>query len=65
MHARACEAELAALLGELLIADQLPDLGALRLHFGPDATRLPQVHVQLGSLAAYEALVGSCEGIAA
>jgi transposase InsO family protein len=64
-HERACEAELAGLLGELLLADQLPDLGALRLHFGPDPTRLPQVHVQLGSLAAYEALVGSCEGVAA
>jgi transposase InsO family protein len=64
-HERACEAELAVLLGELLLADQLPDLGALRLHFGPDPARLPQVHVKLGSLAAYEALVGPCEGVAA
>jgi transposase InsO family protein len=64
-HERACEAELAVLLGELLNTDQLPDLGALRLHFGPDLTRLPQVHVQLGSLAAYEALVETCEGVAA
>lgn len=53
------------LLGKLLNTDQLPDLGALRVHFGPDLTRLPQVHVQLGSLAAYEALVETCEGVAA
>ena len=64
-HERACEAELAMRLNQLLESDQLPDLGALRLHFGPDPGRVPQIHVPLGSLAAYEALIGTYEGVAA
>jgi transposase InsO family protein len=64
-HERACEAELAVVLDELLGADQWPDLAALRLRFGPDPARFPQVHVQLGSLVAYEALLQSCQEVAA
>lgn len=64
-HERACEAELAVVLGELLSADQIPDLAALRLRFGPDPARLPQVRVQLGCLVAYEALLQACQEVAA
>jgi hypothetical protein len=42
--------ELAAILSELLKADRLPDLAALRARFAPDPARLPQVCVELGPL---------------
>lgn len=58
-HERGCEAELA----EELIADldvaRVPDLDRLRARFAPDPACVPQVIVQLASLAAYECLVGT------
>jgi hypothetical protein len=60
-HERGCEAELAALLAEHLLAARVPQLGALRERFAPDPARLPQVHVQLAPLSAYEALIGQGE----
>lgn len=56
-HDRGCEAELAAELEALLEDGQLPDMAALRQRFGPDPAALPHIHVPLGSLADYEALL--------
>ncbi|MBK79587.1 MAG: IS21 family transposase [Gammaproteobacteria bacterium] len=56
-HDRGCEAELAAELEALLETGQLPDMAALRERFGPDPAALPHIHVPLGSLADYEALL--------
>lgn len=64
-HERACEAELAGVLGEYLAANELPDLATLRARFAPDPARLPDVVVELGSLAAYETLIGAQAGEAA
>jgi hypothetical protein len=58
-HDRACEAELAQCLDEGLAKGRLPDLPALRARFGPDPARIPLVEVRLGSLASYEALLGT------
>lgn len=60
-HERGCEAELAERLAADLDAGQLPDIERLRAHFAPDPARVPHVVVHLGSLAAYECLVGSAE----
>lgn len=56
-HDRGCEAELAAELEALLDAGELPDMATLRERFGPDPAALPHIHVPLGSLADYEALL--------
>jgi len=56
-HERACEAQLAQVLGQLIDDDQLPDLEALRSRFAPDPASLPLVHVQMASLSDYEALL--------
>jgi hypothetical protein len=56
-HERTCEAQLAQALEQYLTAGQLPDLDALRARFAPDPASVPQVHVQLGSLSDYEALL--------
>jgi len=56
-HDRGCEAELAAELEALLDAGELPDVAALRQRFGPDPAALPHIHVPLGSLSDYEALL--------
>jgi hypothetical protein len=64
-HERACEAQLANLLSEDLAADRLPDLKALRTRFAPDLASLPEVRVDLASLALYEALNDDYVGEAA
>ncbi|MGH8761045.1 MAG: IS21 family transposase, partial [Burkholderiales bacterium] len=64
-HERACEAQLAAVLGELLATPHLPDLEALRTRFAPDPASLPEIRVQLAPLSAYETLIGSHLGVAA
>ena len=64
-HERACEAQLATLLGEDLAADRLPDLRQLRMHFAPDPASLPEVCVQLVPLSLYESLNDSYLGAAA
>jgi transposase InsO family protein len=64
-HDRACEAELATLLTEHLVAGRLPDLAALRVRFAPDPARLPEVLVELVPLSLYEALTESYLGAAA
>ena len=64
-HERACEAQLAALLEEFLVADKVPDIATLRARFTPDPARLPQVLIHLPSLAAYESLVETTQGEAA
>lgn len=56
-HERACEAQLAEVLGQCLADGQLPDLNALRSRFAPDPARLPSISVQLASLSDYEALL--------
>jgi transposase InsO family protein len=56
-HERACEAQLAQVLEQLIDDDQLPDLEALRSRFAPDPASLPLVHVQMASLSDYEALL--------
>jgi len=58
-HDRACEAELAHCLEDGLAQGRLPDLPALRARFGPDPARIPLVEVKHGSLASYEALLGT------
>lgn len=58
-HERNCEAELADQLAASLSSGQLPDMDALRTHFAPDPTQLPEVVVHLEPLEAYEALIGS------
>ena len=57
-HERGCEAELAAILGKNLTANQLPDMKALREQVAPDPAALPEVAVILAPLADYEELLG-------
>jgi hypothetical protein len=64
-HQRNCEAQLAILLSEDLAGGRLPDLKELRTRFAPDLASLPEVSVQLTSLALYEALNDSYIGEAA
>ena len=64
-HERNCEAQLATLLQEDLAVGRLPDLKELRVRFAPDLASLPEVYVQLTSLALYEALNDSYIGEAA
>lgn len=56
-HERACEAQLAQVLGQCLADGEFPDLNALRSRFAPDPARLPSVSVQLVPLSDYEALL--------
>lgn len=58
-HDRSCERELVEQLDAALQARRLPDMGALLAHFAPDPSQLPIVVVRLGSLNAYEALLGA------
>jgi len=58
-HERACEADLAAELERVLAAGTLPDLAALRRHFAPAPSTVPDVTVTLPALASYDALLGS------
>jgi hypothetical protein len=56
-HDRACEAELASLLQDLLDAGDLPDLSALQPRFMPEPTAVPAVSVTLPAAIAYDALL--------
>jgi hypothetical protein len=56
-HERGCESELADQLDISLQAHRLPDITLLRERFAPDATKLPNVVVELASLNTYEALL--------
>ncbi len=58
-HERGCERELADHLSACLEARQLPDMAAVRARFAPDPAKLPNIVVHLGSLDAYEALIGT------
>lgn len=58
-HEKSCEAELAECLVEDLSAGRLPDPELLRRHFAPDPGSLPEVHVRLGALCDYDALLGA------
>lgn len=55
-HERACEAELAELIGADLDAGRVPDLAVLRARFRPEATPVPNVTVELVPLGAYDEL---------
>ena len=55
-HDRACEAELADAIAADLDAGRLPDLARLRERFQPDAASVPDVVVELASLALYDEL---------
>jgi len=63
-HDRGCEAELAAELEALLEAGELPDMAVLRERFGPDPAALPHIHVPLGALSDYEALLEGADATA-
>lgn len=56
-HERACEAELAVCLADDMEAKRLPDINKLQSRFAPDPQSIPEVHVQLGSLNDYDALL--------
>jgi len=60
-HERSCEAELAECLSDDLAAHRLPNLDGYRARFAPDPQSLPEVHVQLGSLSDYDALLMGAE----
>jgi hypothetical protein len=55
-HDRACEAELAMELAEILAAGELPDLAELRGRFMPSSMAVPIVTVTLPAAVAYDAL---------
>ena len=55
-HERACEVELAAVIGADLDAGHLPDLAALRARFRPEEAPIPSVAVELVPLNAYDEL---------
>jgi hypothetical protein len=68
-HERTCEADLGAAIEADLKADRLPDLAALREHFRPETTAVPDVAVELVPLALYDELavvhqVGTDGGVA-
>jgi hypothetical protein len=60
-HERACEAQLAVCLADDMEAKRLPDINKLQSRFAPDPQSIPEVHVQLGSLNDYDALL-ACPG---
>jgi hypothetical protein len=64
-HERACEAELAGLLEELLDERRLPDPAALRAHFLPDAQTFPDVTVVTTPLGLYDDLATIHQGAGA
>jgi hypothetical protein len=55
-HDRACEAELARAIDAALDIGALPGLDQLRQRFKPDQAVIPDVAVELVSLAAYDEL---------
>jgi hypothetical protein len=62
-HERACEAELAGELEEILAAGELPDLAMLRDRFMPTQMVLPSVTVLLPAAIAYDALLDASQGL--
>jgi hypothetical protein len=56
-HERACEAELAGVLEEILATGELPDLAELQSRFMPRQTVLPSVTVSLPAAITYDALL--------
>jgi hypothetical protein len=60
-HDRACEAQLAAVLGDDLEHRRLPDINALLARFAPDPGRLPEVTVHLAALSSYDVLMDAVE----
>ena len=56
-HERGCEAALARELEDCLDAGNLPDVEDLARTFAPRPQPLPEVRVELGSLADYDALL--------
>ena len=55
-HDRACEAGLAEAIAVDLDASRLPDLARMRERFQPDATSIPEVHIEMASLDTYDEL---------
>jgi hypothetical protein len=55
-HDRACEAELADLITADLDAGRLPDLDRLRERFTPQTTAIPEITIEMPSLAIYDEL---------
>lgn len=53
----ACEVQLAQVLGDLLQAGTLPELAGLEEKFAPKETPVPDVNVELPTLASYDALI--------
>jgi transposase InsO family protein len=64
-HERACEGELADLIGQDLDAGRLPDLQALQDRFAPSISDIPTVTVELAPLAAYDEIATSGMGAVA
>jgi hypothetical protein len=64
-HERACEGELADLIGQDLDAGRLPDLQALQDRFAPSISDIPKVTVELAPLAAYDEIATSGMGAVA
>jgi transposase InsO family protein len=61
----ACEAALAQRLGQLLDARLLPELALLEAEFAPRVPAVPEVSVELPSLATFDALLGDDEEVCA
>jgi hypothetical protein len=55
-HDRACEAELATAIMADLDAGRLPDLDRLRERFQPPTTAVPEITIEMPSLATYDEL---------
>ena len=55
-HDRACEAELAEAIGAELDAGRLPDLERMRERFQPPTTAVPEITIEMPSLATYDEL---------
>ena len=66
-HERTCEAELAQAIEACLEAGTLPNPNALAERFAPAPGRLPDIRVELGSLADYDVLLTAptCAGATA
>ena len=56
-HERGCEAALARELDDCLDAGKLPEVEGLARAFAPQLQSLPEVRVELGSLADYDVLL--------
>ncbi|WP_081474075.1 IS21 family transposase [Novosphingobium pentaromativorans] len=57
-HERACEAELAGVLADLLASPNgMPEMATLRARFAPDPASLPEVRIDAVPLALYETLL--------